>query len=109
VPKVVWDGLDEAGNRVPDGSYRWIIQSTDAAGNSGKAEVAPIRIDTRLSRLFLTMDVQAFAPNGDGRFEAINFTPMVTLKEGVSSWRFEIVDSKGNAVWSTEGGIGFLS
>jgi flagellar hook assembly protein FlgD len=75
VPDILWDGLDDAGNRVPDGSYRWVVRSTDIAGNSGKAEVGPIRIDTRIPRLFVTTDVQAFSPNGDGRFEDIISRP----------------------------------
>ena len=103
VPAVVWDGLDDSGNSVPDGSYTWVIKSTDTGGNTGKAEIGPIKIDTRLTRLFLTSDVQAFSPNGDGKFEDIAFTPVITLKEGIISWNFDILDKSGSSVWGQSG------
>lgn len=85
-----WDGRDDIGNQVPDGVYTYVIEAADAAGNSVVASVEDIRIDTRATRLFVTLDSPGLAPNGNGRFEDIGFNMIASLTEGLSRWDLRI-------------------
>ncbi len=101
-----WDGSDEAGNRVPDGLYRYEVASTDAAGNSFKAQVANIRVDARAVQVFLTASESAISPNGDGFRDTLFFSPIVNLREGIESWRIAVLDKTGRElrVFGAKGG-----
>ncbi len=94
----VWDATDEAGNRVPDGDYRYSVSSTDRAGNTTRVETQALRVDTRPTPLFLTAEYGAFAPNGDGFRDALTITSYVGLPEGIASWEMELVHESGQTV-----------
>jgi len=99
----VWDATDEAGNRVPDGDYRYSVSSTDRAGNTTRVETELLRVDTRPTPLFVTAEYGAFAPNGDGFRDAITITSYLGLPEGINSWVMELVHENGNSVLRREG------
>jgi outer membrane protein OmpA-like peptidoglycan-associated protein/flagellar hook assembly protein FlgD len=101
-----WDGTDSAGNRVKDGSYRYEVASTDAAGNKAQASVSGIALDARSTQVFVTASDTGFSPNGDGVKDSISFTPIVNLREGIESWRFVVAGSDGKAArsWGGKGG-----
>lgn len=88
-----WDGTDNQGNRVPDGAYTYRLAATDAAGNKAEIFVRGIVIDTRTADAYLTIDNSGFSPNGS--VKAITVGIVVTLKDGVDSWKLTIVDDKG--------------
>jgi flagellar hook assembly protein FlgD/outer membrane protein OmpA-like peptidoglycan-associated protein len=94
---VLWDGTDAAGNKLPDGKYRYVVSSTDKAGNRTQKSVEDITIDTRETSVYVTATRSGFSPNGDGKFDDLRFSFIVKLKEGVSSWKFELADSSGVA------------
>lgn len=98
----VWDGTDENGNVVPDGTYAFSAESVDDAGNSARAEIAGIVVDTRAVKAYLTAEYDKFAPNGDGYRDAQNFSIMVTPADGIESWNFAIASADGRKVreWS---------
>jgi flagellar hook assembly protein FlgD/outer membrane protein OmpA-like peptidoglycan-associated protein len=91
-----WDGTDNAGNSVADGTYTYHIFSTDRAGNFFEAESGAVVLDTGVTRLFITTDTDKLSPNGDGLFEEIAFTTIVSRKEGLESWKVEIVGTDGS-------------
>lgn len=90
VTDVVWDGTDDAGNRVPDGLYRYEIKTTDAADNTASQTIDGLTVDTRPTPLFLTVGAEGFSPNGDGVSEALTINTRVGLNEGIQAWSLEI-------------------
>ena len=97
-PVLAWDGTDEAGNPVDDGIYRYNITSTDKAGNSFDTFIDQIVVDKRPAKVFITADTTAFSPNGDGFAENVTFTPYVSLKEGIETWKLLILNASGAVV-----------
>ena len=95
VSDFVWDGTDEAGNKVADGSYRYEVVSTDAAGNKGSQAVPSVVVDQRAVQVFVTASETAISPNGDGYKDNVSFSLIVKLREGIESWRFAILDASG--------------
>lgn len=90
-----WDGTDEVGNKVRNGDYRYRVSATDQAGNSGKAETE-VTVDNRYTYSFITVDKYAFSPNSDDYYDEVNFSLTVGLREGIDSWKLELVhDSEG--------------
>ncbi len=94
-PKLSWNGTDAAGNKAPDGAYRFSIRSEDPAGNRTARSVEGIAIDNRPTRVFATASALGLSPNGDGLFDSIKLGLVVNLKEGIESWRVDLVDDKG--------------
>jgi len=92
---VVWGGTDESGNKVPDGLYNYSVSSADAAGNAGQAEVKGIRVDARIPQVFVTSSAPGLSPNGDGVMDDITFSFIVNIKDGISAWKFSLVDASG--------------
>ena len=96
-PAVVWKGLDAAGNLAADGAYRFRVRSTDEAGNRTERVLDGIVLDARTGRAFLTASAQALSPNGDGVADEVRFGTVVTLKDGIETWKLEILDEAGTA------------
>jgi len=90
-----WDGKDEAGNVVADGTYRYDVSSVDAAGNKGSGAVPAIVVDQRQVQIFVTASESAISPNGDGYKDTVSFNLIVKLREGIEDWRFALVDKDG--------------
>ena len=97
-----WDGTDESGNQVADGTYSFTISATDAAGNTGSAVISGITVDTRAARVYLTASTDMISPNGDGFKDTQTFTIRTTLNEGIERWQLNICNSDGSSVksWS---------
>ena len=99
----IWDGTDTAGNTVADGPYTYQIYSTDKAGNYTEVSPDTVTVDTTAAKLFVTSDTDKLSPNGDGKFEVITFSTIVTKREGLESWKLEMVDGRGNVQKLFEG------
>lgn len=99
----IWDGTDENGNVVPDGTYAFSVETADDAGNAAFAEISGIVVDTRAVKAYLTAEYDKFAPNGDGYRDAQNFSIMVTPSDGIESWNFTIASENGRKIreWSS--------
>ncbi len=95
VATVVWDGTDEAGNRVPDRTYTYEVAGEDVAGNRSSASVASIRVDTRPVRLYVTVAERAFSPNGDGVLDSLPVRLINTRPDGVEYRTVEFVGADG--------------
>ena len=97
-PAIAWDGLDQAGNSAPDGTYRFTLRSTDAAGNSAAATVPNIVLDARVPRLILTASTAAIAPKANQSAELLRFGSICSLTEGIESWSLELQDEQGGVL-----------
>ncbi|MBQ7157802.1 MAG: OmpA family protein [Treponema sp.] len=102
VPSFAWDATDDAGNKVPDGTYKLVFNAEDAAGNKSSAEIKSIVVDTRPANAFVTAEYEAFSPNGDNNRDTQQFTIRPSLNEGIETWKFDITSADGKVVrsWS---------
>jgi flagellar hook assembly protein FlgD/outer membrane protein OmpA-like peptidoglycan-associated protein len=89
-----WDGKDENGNKIPDGQYLYRVKGTDRAGNTVTREIRGLTIDTRQTAAFLTVSGEGFSPNGDGLADSLDFSPVVTLAEGIQGWTLQMVHAE---------------
>lgn len=101
--KFEWDGLDNEGKLAPDGAYEYRLSAMDRAGNRGASVPAAFALSTANTPLILTADQKAFSPNGDGSKDTIVLTPQPQVKEGIASWKIDVLDAAGAVVRSFEG------
>jgi flagellar hook assembly protein FlgD/flagellar motor protein MotB len=94
-PLLSWDGTDEAGNNALDGTYGFALSSTDEAGNSTRMGISNIVLDARIPRAFLTASAAAIAPKANQSAEALRFGIILSLPEGIESWKLELRDDGG--------------
>ncbi len=90
---LAWDGKDENGNLMPDGSYSYVVKAQTKAGNSIVKELKGIQIDTRPTPVYITAGDNGFSPNGDGFKDTITFQTVIALSDGAQSWKVSMVDS----------------
>ncbi len=101
--KLEWDGLDAEGKLAPDGSYDYRLSAVDRAGNRGASNRVSFALSTANTPLLVVADQRAFSPNGDGVKDTIVITPQPQVKEGIESWRMEVLDASGAVVRAFEG------
>ena len=99
-----WNGTDEEGNLVKDGTYQFEISCTDKAGNKVSKKIDNIKMDTRSVKAYITADLDAFSPNGDGTKDVQKFAIRTNLTEGIENWKVSVLDSTGKSVasWSNK-------
>jgi len=71
-----WGGF-QSGVRVPDGTYRWTLETRDDWGNTGAPRSGDVIVDTvapALSALSLPAAGTLISPNGDGRYDSLAVT-----------------------------------
>lgn len=93
-----WDGTDNNGNKVSNGNYSLVISSTDQAGNKGNAVISKINLDARPVTAYVTAEYKGISPNNDKVLDVQKFDIKASVKEGISSWMFNIVDENGISV-----------
>ncbi|MDR3336805.1 MAG: gliding motility-associated C-terminal domain-containing protein [Treponema sp.] len=94
-PEINWDGSDEAGNTVADGSYTLTVSSVDEAGNSFRGTIDNIQVDARTPRVFLTSSGTGIAPKDRASAAAIRLGSTLSIKDGIESWKLELKDESG--------------
>ncbi len=99
----VWDGKDNFGKTLPDGTYTLTIASADKAGNASKPVSATVKIDTRKPVVTLSVDRDAFSPNGDGIKDTVTLSPKLEQKDGILSWKLWVRDLAGKDIWTVSG------
>ncbi len=87
-----WNGTDELGNAVPDGSYSYALRAEDEAGNTTQINLLDIRVDTSPTPLFVTTSTEGFSPNGDGFRDTVEFGLFAPAPQGMREWALEMVD-----------------
>jgi flagellar hook assembly protein FlgD/flagellar motor protein MotB len=105
VPQAVirWDGHGDAGTFAADGEYTYELYATDQAGNSGRSGPVRFALSTADTPVMITTDLRTFSPNGDRVRDTISLNPQIQVKEGISGWRIEVLDSVNRAVRTFEG------
>lgn len=88
---LVWDGTDGDGEVVPDGTYRYVVESTDAAGNSTRVTSPTFRSDTREVEVRLRLSRRAFR-------DTVDFIPESNITEGVNRWELRILNDQEEVV-----------
>ncbi len=101
--KYIWDGKDQNGNVLDDGTYSYEISAVDPAGNKTIAVLTNITIDTKEVPLALKVDSSSFSPNGDGIKDKFVFTPQITDSKNISGWQLNIKDSGGRLLRNISG------
>ena len=108
---VTWDGRNDAGKVVPDGSYRIIVWTADASNNRAAVSKTVI-VDRTPASVSLSAAPDVISPNGDGRGDtmalgmranaAISGSARLLDKNGaqVRRWTFSQV---GSGIWTWDG------
>ncbi|GMO22628.1 MAG: hypothetical protein Ta2B_01690 [Termitinemataceae bacterium] len=94
VKSFAWTAEDNSGNISADGKYTLALTSTDAAGNKGSAVLRDITVDSRAARAWLTTLHETIAPNGKTKEQI--FTASTSIKGGIDSWSFSIVNTENS-------------
>jgi len=94
---ITWDGKDQAGNIVPDGTYSLVLSSTDEAGNSARRTINGIVVDATVPKIFLTSSTLAIAPRPN-QAEALRFSVIANPSDGIDSWKLELKDENNTVV-----------
>jgi flagellar hook assembly protein FlgD len=110
-PPLSWEGTDQMGNNVADGSYQFTLNSTDEAGNNTRLALANLTVDARIPRAFLTSSASAVAPKADpaGAIprEALRFGIILSPAEGIEAWKLELRDEGGSLYRSFSAAEGY--
>lgn len=85
-----WDATDDSGNKVADGSYTYLIRAEDKAGNKTERKLTGITVDSRTPKAYITAELPAFSPNGDGIKDTQKLSVVTNIPEGLSSWSVTI-------------------
>ncbi len=101
-PSFTWDGTDDRGNPVPDGTYAYILEAEDRAGNTGRSNVVMVEVDTRPTPVEMTVDYNHFSPAGTGARNTIPIRPVAELDEGIDRHILRVIDAEGSPVLERE-------
>jgi outer membrane protein OmpA-like peptidoglycan-associated protein/flagellar hook assembly protein FlgD len=98
-----WDGLNDRGEKAPDGVYEFIIRGEDYAGNKTVAELTNIILNTFVDPVRIQISQRAFSPNGNGVQDTITFFPELTRTQGVNRWEIQIIDTNNQVLRTLSG------
>ena len=85
-----------------NGIYKYIISSTDEAGNTTTKEL-PIELKNLYTVAYLTLDDDKFSPNKDTKFDTIKFRPFVNVKEDLEVYKIEVLDKDKKVIKTFSG------
>jgi len=75
--------------QLVDGNYRIVFSSTDLGGNVS-TETYIVKYDTTIATPTITASLPKFSPNGDGRFDEVNFDVDIDMDEpGILRYRLK--------------------
>lgn len=97
--EIEWDGKDEDGKVVSDGTYDVLIWVIDQDNNKQELEIDDFVVDTVAPTLTVTAPSNlSFSPNGDGNQDTIT----VSQKSGSTEvlWQAIVLDATGDTVKS---------
>ena len=96
------DGTDEAGNKVSDGTYSVAVKSADEAGNKFNLTLPSVTVDTRPVKVYVTAEYEGFSPLSTNGVKAQKFNLRTSIPDGIKFWEFDVVDEKGNSVYTVQ-------
>jgi outer membrane protein OmpA-like peptidoglycan-associated protein len=92
-----WDGRGANGEVVPDGDYRYVLESTDNAGNTTREQIL-LTVNTEPAgppELRISLRPQPFSPDGDGREDTLSISISVESDNEIAGWSAVILDPDG--------------
>lgn len=95
--KILWDGTDNSGAKLPDGKYKYYFYAWDARDNIAPVKSGVIAVDNTAPVVDIRTDSMIFSPNGDKNKDTLVIHQKIkSSPEDI--WRCEIKDSAGAAV-----------
>lgn len=98
-----WDGRNQDGQLVSDGTYVYRVSSTDRAGNTTTKTVPDLRLDTREPTVYVEAASGGFSPDDDGTQDSIVLDLFAQYPEAIGSWELAIAPAADGA---NDGGAG---
>ncbi len=104
VPSMVsWDGKDDSGVKVPDGSYTLSLRAWDDNGNQNLDYLSCLTVVVDSTKPLASArslePTMILSPDGDRKKDTIAFRNTGSVESG---WKIELFDSMGNLVRSRE-------
>ena len=98
-----WDGRTDAGAAAPDGSYNYVLEGADRAGNKARIDsLKNIVLDTKPTPVRIAVDPAYFSPNADNVQDTVTFRLTTDIKDGIVGWRLAVTDAARRQVWTRE-------
>jgi len=97
--KILWDGSDTAGKKLPDGRYRYHFYAWDSKDNIAPVKSGAVFIDSTPPSANIKADSLIFSPNNDRNKDTLVITQFITTSPD-DQWKGEIRDDAGNVVYS---------
>jgi len=99
--KILWDGSDNSGGKLPDGKYKYYFYAWDARDNIAPVKSGVLAIDSTSPVVDINTDSMIFSPNGDKNKDTLIIHQKIkSSPEDV--WKGEIKNSDGITVASFE-------
>lgn len=95
-----WDGSDDNGNKVADGSYSVIVSAEDAAGNKVSKSLSNIVVDTRAVKAFVTAKYVGISPLSETGLKEQVFNIKLAVNDGIKNWTFDVIDDNGKKAYT---------
>jgi len=92
---VLWDGIDDAGKRVPDAKYSAELQVNYSNGSQPRAESTPFFVDNHVPQIDMNSDALLFSPTSDSKLPAITITQSSSDED---LWEGEMRTSAGQKI-----------
>jgi flagellar hook assembly protein FlgD len=92
---LIWDGRSDAGGRVAEGTYRYILTGTDRAGNRAAGEPVTLVLGGRVGAVRMSASTAIISPDGDGFLDFAVLTPVVPRRDTVASWTLRVSEAGG--------------
>ena len=98
-PRVVWNGTDNQGKPIPDGSYYMVLEAMDKAGNRGVSSPHRIQLDTREMSVKISVSEGAFSPDSNGVKDNLTLYTVIDDPENITNWTLSVLsaDESGDA------------
>lgn len=99
--KILWDGSDSTGRKLPDGRYRYYFYAWDSKDNIAPVKSGGVFIDSTPPSAGVAADSLIFSPNGDKKKDTLVIQQYITTSPD-DRWVAVIKDSIGNTVYSQQ-------
>jgi len=96
-PEFVWDGRDNTGTVVSDGTYTYTLSSIDMGGNSITTTTGPIYVDAKPRRLQISLSSGAMSTEPSSPFGTIQARFSDYILEGLTNWTIKVVNAQGDS------------
>lgn len=98
--RLEWDGKDDAGRLVKDGTYYYSLKVKYNYGDEPQSAAKPVRVKASVPEISVSSDTRIFSPNGDGVRDSLVFSQNVTSADKADIYEAVIADKSGKPVRS---------